>query len=466
MLLISFEASALDKAYRFKWSNTTVTVPLSSDLDDYKYVPTAKLYIDNKLAEDAVITIDPNGDWLYLLEDVDVNEVGEYKVWYKAYETKYKPGTCTDYKTLVTFKVVDTISPVITQLSDRIVFNVNEEISLDKYFKFSDNYSSDIKVNYYYTIDNSKSGIYDAKVVAIDSNNNSSELNFTIEIIDPNYPTITFTGVNNKLTIELNEEVDIKSYFTAVDREDGDLIDKLEFNKIDSTKLQTFDYTVKVSDSSGNETTYTIEVEIVDEIVPEMTLTSSSIVLDINDVDDFNALSYVSSLIDNNKIVDINEDNILVSSTLAKYVGEYYITYTYIDEGGNKVVKRLDIVVTSKSSPVIKLLSSPVTTEGNPIDLSTYLSVVDSTDENVSDTLIITGDIDYETAGKYTVEAYAINSSGVSSTLTFTVKVEEDNFILRIFKSDNWVYLVLAIIVIGFCLYTLHKVKEVKKLQE
>ena len=47
--------------------------------------------------------------YLCFLSNVNTTRVGTYKVWYKAYESNYIPGTCTDYKCLVTskFKTID-----------------------------------------------------------------------------------------------------------------------------------------------------------------------------------------------------------------------------------------------------------------------------------------------------------------------------------------------------------------------
>jgi hypothetical protein len=97
--------------WSYKWEHTTVEIPVGESIYDYEKIPKAKLYKDGIELKDADIKIITKGDWLYYLSNVNTNVVGDYYVWYKAYEYKYMPGTCHDYKCLITFKVVDNEKP-------------------------------------------------------------------------------------------------------------------------------------------------------------------------------------------------------------------------------------------------------------------------------------------------------------------------------------------------------------------
>ena len=109
-LLLSFKSNAA--SWHFEWEQTYIEVPLYANIDLYVTIPFARLYKDNHLLEDAEITYQRTGDWLYLLSDVDTTKIGTYQVWYKAYEKKYLPGQCQGYKTLVTFQVTDDVTTV------------------------------------------------------------------------------------------------------------------------------------------------------------------------------------------------------------------------------------------------------------------------------------------------------------------------------------------------------------------
>ena len=117
LALISLDVSAT--TFKFVWENTLVEVPFGDSVDKYKDIPVAHLYVDNKMVEDANVTYNRDGDWLCYLKDVDSTELKDFYVWYKAYENDiYRPGTCTDYKCKVQFKIVYKEDPVIKILND------------------------------------------------------------------------------------------------------------------------------------------------------------------------------------------------------------------------------------------------------------------------------------------------------------------------------------------------------------
>lgn len=457
---ISIQAYGASKSYRIVWSNTSVEVPLYGDIDEYKYIPKASLYIDNQKKDDAVISISTEGDWLYLFNDVNVNKVGEYKVWYKATETKYKPGTCNGYKQLVSFKVVDNVKPEIYQLSSDISFAQGETISLDKYFKVSDNYSKNLKIEYFYSIDNTKCGTYDAKITATDESNNTTTMNFSITIYNSELPKIVFKGVNNKLSIQKDEQVDIRSYFQVTDDFDLDIETKLVTPKVDTSKIGSFDYTVSVKDSSNQEVTYQITIEIVDNIKPEIALYKTNITENyMADLESINFLDYVKSLIDNNESLNINL--ITVSTNIINKVGTYHVNYEYIDEGGNKASASLEVILLSNKAPKIQANDIHVK-QGQKVDLEDGIIVTDDSDPLAKESLVINGDVDFEEVGTYEIEAYAINSSGLSQKITFRVYVEEDNALLSVFQTDNWVYLAMVSSIAVICLFIVFRRKKEK----
>ena len=123
LLGLYFNGEVHAATWSYKWSDTTIEVPVGSSIYDYENIPKAKLYKDGIELPNTDIKIVTTGDWLYYLVNVNTSVVGEYYVWYKAYEYNYVPGTCHDYKCLITFKVVDKESPTIIKLTDNIEKN-------------------------------------------------------------------------------------------------------------------------------------------------------------------------------------------------------------------------------------------------------------------------------------------------------------------------------------------------------
>ena len=660
--------------WSYKWFDTTIEIPVGESIYDYEKIPSAKLYKDGIELTDANIEIVTAGDWLYYLANVNTNVVGDYYVWYKAYEYYYMPGTCHDYKCLITFRVVDKEKPKITPITDNIriargtknidlgsYFNISDnydkkldiafnhnidtskvgaypcslvvvddyqneekyqfdvevysvgsppkiemlvdeikikknskidllkyfrvidddldevktniyhtidpkipgiykceitakdaydevslkfnveiyddnmapnilqlmddikieygsEIDLKKYFIITDDYDENIKPIFSHNIDTKKLGVYNCKVVAIDSSGKSSELSFKVEVygdvkaptitqivenirikrkssydllnyfsivddsggkinskfyhlIDINTvgfydcklistdvkgnsslfsfvvevyddvaPTITFLGEGDELNIYLNEEISIKSYFKATDDVDGDITNIINFPAVDKKTPSSFDYRVSVSDYAGNLSEFTIKMNVVDDIVPEIILYNEAITLNYGfKLEEIDYLSYVKSFMDNNQTLDKNLLD--VSSNLTTAVGVYSVIYSYCD-GVNTNFKELAITVLSTKAPIISAENITIN-EDEILDLYSQVNVYDESDNKVDSTLVIDDSgVDYSNAGRYEVTAYAINSSGLSSTITFYIIVEEEN----IFDNDIVKYIAIGLV--------------------
>lgn len=675
--------------WRFVWNNTTVEVPVGTSIYDYEKIPQAKLYKDNVELTDADIKIVTTGDWLYYLSNVNTSKVGEYCVWYKAYEYKYMPGTCHDYKCLITFRVVDNEKPNISQITNNIkiakgtkninleeYFNVtdnydkninisfvhnidtskvgfyncqltaiddynneetldfvvevynagsapviemivneikikkNSKIDLEKYFKIVDNdldkittsiyhtidintpgvyeceitasdgnditsykfcvevyddneapvisqlieeikieagckyslsdyfiitddYSNDIKpkfvhnindnipgiydcsiiatdesgkmttltflvevykneiapvieqlvdeirikrnskydlstyfsvlddtqdkveCNFYHLIDVMVVGFYECKMVAVDSNGNSTIHTFIVEVYDDNPPKIIFLGEGLEINIYLRKEITIQSYFMAMDDIDGDITNNIVFPAIDKNTPGTFDYMVWVEDNANNKTELKLTINIIDDIEPQIVLYNDFLTLEYGfTLESIDYLSYVKIFNDNNQ--NMNKTLIEVDTNLSTNVGTYSVFYTYSD-GTNIALKELVVTVLATKPPVITVDIVKVI-KGEIVNLYNYVIVTDESDSNVNNTLVIDdSNVDYFNTGRYEVTAYAINSSGLSTTLTFYVVVEEEN----IFNYDYVSYIFLGLILLlAGSIYYIYFVKK------
>ena len=675
-LLITFGIKSYASTWSYKWYDTTVEVPVGESIYDYEKIPKAKLYKDGVELEDADVTIVTTGDWLYYLANVNTEVVGEYKVWYKAYEYNYMPGTCHDYKCIITFKVVDKEKPKIIPITDSIrISSGTSNYNLSDYFNFIDNYdknldidfinnidtkkagiydcsivvlddslnearydfkveiyntgtpprieklvdkikikkdskidlnqyfkvidddldfvtvtfyeaidtskcgiynckitasdpydtisldfevevyddnlaptiikliddikiecgtknvnlkdyfiitddydldikpifshsinfnkigiypckitvkdssnkiselefvveifgddtnptieqmvdkirikrkskfnlleyfsisddSDDVKVEFYGSIDNMYVGFYECKIMARDSNGNSTVHSFVVEIYDDVKPVITFLGEGNELNLYLNQEVSIKSYFKAVDDIDGDISFDIVYPAVDKKTPKSIDYTVSVSDQAGNVGSLTIKLNVIDDIIPEIILYTENIILEYGfELENIDYLSYVKTLKDNN--IELDKKELTIESTLCSAVGEYLVIYSYSDSQ-NIIVKELKINVLSSKPPTITVENIEVY-QNEILDLSSYITVYDESDPKAHETLTVNTEmVDYSKPGRYEATANAVNSSALSTTVTFYVVVKEKN----IFDNDIVKYLSIGICVL------------------
>lgn len=414
----SYEAFGYASTWKYVWENQIIEVPVGAELKNYIDIPKAYLYRDGVLLDDANVTYLKEGDWLYYLKDVDTSIVGEYKVWYKAFENeKYKPGTCTDYKCLITFKVVDKIPPEITIINKEISIKKGVEYNCFDNIIVTDNYDNDVSLYIDKNIDQIKE-YEEVKVIAVDSSGNQSEDSFFIRITNIKKPVITFNNIDNVLNVPLNGNIDIKSFFSAYDFFDGDITNRIIFPTINITSIGKYPYTVYVTNSSELEASYTITINVIDDICPSIELTDEVLYFEYNQ--DFSLVNFSDfvTITDNN---DIDYDFLEITSNIENKVGYYIVNYRYFD-GTFVVDKKLKVYLTSSKPPTI-IVNDIEIDEGATFDVYDYIEVYDESDPNVSNTLKATHQIDADIPGEYKVTAYAVNSSGISITKDFIVTV-------------------------------------------
>ena len=468
-LLFSININA--SSFKFVWENTLVEIPYGESVEKYKDLPKAHLYVDNILKEDANITYNRDGDWLCYLRDVNSNTLKDYYVWYKAYENDiYKPGTCTDYKCKVLFKIVDKEAPKITLLNDEINISSNVlDFNPLTNVLITDNAKGMLDVTYSPKFNELGLGKNIIKVSATDESGNRSEVSFNINIIDSTIPYFVKIK-SDELIFDKGSQASLLGYFEAYDEMDGNITNKINYPSINTEKEGDFEYELKVTDSQGNETKEVIKVKIKDLTKPVIELNKETDILSYKiDLDNFDYLKYVSNITDNEKI---NYDNLSYETNLKNKVGTYYIRYKYND-GANFVYKDLIIKLVSYEKPIIETEIVPIIV-GKFVDLKDYVKVTDSSDDSIKQSLVIDDEsVNYYKEGSYIAKAYAINSSGISTEEEFEVKVlSKSNYDKLVSGKDNinislylnYILASIIILILGFVIAFIIILKKKRKL--
>ncbi len=435
-------------SYKFVWENTLVLVPYGDSIDKYKDIPKANLYVNNKMV-DADITYNRDGDWLCYLKDVDSTVLKDYYVWYKAYENEvYRPGTCTDYKCKIQFKIVDDEKPTIKILNDEI--NLSSNITnFDPLSNVSiyDNCDTNLNISYSPKFSELKQGENIINIYATDSSLNNSFASYKINIIDSTLPY--FLRIKpDELIFDLGSSPSLEGYFEAYDDIDGNLTNKINYPAIKTDKVGEYNYELSVTDSSGNITKEQILVKIKDLTIPEIELTKETDILNYKiDLNNFNYFGYVKNIIDNDKI---NYDNLSYETNILNKVGTYYIRYKYND-GINFIYKDLILKLVSYEKPIIKT-NQVIIPIGAYVDLKEYIDVIDLSDDDIKNSIEINDQaVNYYKVGTYKASIYAINSSGISEVKDIEIKVLSKNEYNKYFneKDSNNVFNILNIILIS-----------------
>ena len=94
---------------------------------------------------------------------------------------------------------------------------------------------------------------------------------------------------------------------TAYDKEDGDLTSKIQISgdKVDTTKLGTYNVVATVTDSKGIPEKLVIQVNVVENMEPQITIGKSDKTMVIEEGDSINRQSILDALKVKAKIIQI-----------------------------------------------------------------------------------------------------------------------------------------------------------------
>ena len=445
ILLLGIKVSASNWMFLWDESTTTIEIPLGGNLQNYVSIPKATLYQDGKLLSDAEISYVTTGDWLYLLTDVDTHKVGEYQVWYKAVESKYKPGQCQGYKTLVTFKVVDLEKPQFIEFPKEIIYLIGSpKLNYLNQITAIDN-SGNCKVSVDDSlVDYETPGTY--KLIARASDEiNIAEQEITLIIQDPVGPVITFLGENNSILLTKGEEVSLQKYFKAIDKIDGDVTASITYPRFTTDEEGIFDLEVSFSDKNNNTSKIIVQIEIVnrDQILIE--LYKSSLILEYTeDLEEALKKNIKSALYGK---TDIRNEIEIHSEGIKNEVGNYVASYTYtIQDKEEKVDCSLRLL--SNSAPLL-MVENINTSKNEKPKILDYVMVQDPSDPNISSKIEYDDSlVDYSKAGTYPVRIIATNSSNLSSIETLYITIYESSS--QSIEDSSNIFIIPIIVIICF----------------
>ena len=264
---------------------------------------------------------------------------------------------------------------------------------------------------------------------------NQAFLKYTLSrAVDVDYPSIEsgdiVVNVDNPLTIE-----QIKSCFSANDPTEGDLTKQIKFSDItyvlDSNgKIAVGQYsiTASVSDSSGNSSSVTKKIHVVDITAPIVAGTNFSTgnVTKLTDADIIKHLTYSDNY--------YSKDDITISLEYSDYIanykkpGKYDINVAAKDKSGNIGTTVLTVTVTDTTKPSITGTNK---TTGNSTCLSQdeLKSLFSASDDvTAAPTITIVNDgytANYRKPGTYTVTAKATDAAGNTSDTSVTITVTD-----------------------------------------
>ncbi len=363
---------------------------------------TASDVIDGDLSASIVVT-----------GSVNTSVSGSYVLNYNVSDAAGNAAT-TVTRTVI---VADTTPPVITLTGSNPVNHEVNTIYTDAGATASDNTDGDISGNINVTgsVNASVIGTYILTYNVSDSSGNAAtSVTRTVNVADTGAPTITITG-SNPVNHEINTAY-VDAGATAEDAVDGNITGSIvTVNNVNDAVAGSYTVTYDVTDSQGNPAAQKVRtVNVNDFTAPVITLNGSATV----------NIQQGSSYTDAGATASDNVDGDLTASIITNgtvdpnTAGTYIISYDVTDAAGNAATQATrTVIVADTTAPVITLIgSNPVNHEQGTVYSDPGASAVDNIDGDLSASITVSGFVDANVAGTYTLSYNVSDAAGNNAT--------------------------------------------------
>lgn len=330
-------------------------------------------------------------------------------------------GEFEDYPILLK---ADDVAPVITMNgADSVYIEVHTPYVDDKanaVDNIEGNITPDIITDN--QVDTSQTGVYVVTYNVTDGSGNRAvpRTRFVFVVADMTKPVITVIG-NTTVTHEVNTWYE-DDKATALDNPGN--TDLTSFivtdNKVDSTKLGSYQVTYTVTDAYGNTSTEVRTVNVVDQTIPVINAVGGNPMM----------IQVGTPFVDPTTVTDNYWTNltptVVAGEVKTNTFGQYKVTYSAEDGSGNKAVNLTRTYIVTDLIPPV--LSSPISgsefmlVEVN--DLSFVEPAVVGTDNYFPTVSIVrSGNFDITTLGDYTITYTGTDGAGNTGTFTRVIRV-------------------------------------------
>ena len=324
-----------------------------------------------------------------------------------------------------TFDVIvqDTIAPTGNTIEDQTmeVNGVTPDWSA-LITSTSDNSNGTVTVNVYDNLlDITQIGTYQITIGLEDESGNESYVYFSVEVVDTIAPT--FDDIEDQ-TLEVGSAAPnwANLVVNATDNSNGVTIVSYDESLVDYNTVGTYEVSITVQDNTGNATTKTFDLYIVDTTAPTF--------------DDIN-IQYVeinSTPLDWTTLVTNASDNYSTNLTYATEansvdyttVGLYSVTVRVTDEYGNYSEDTFSVEVQDTQAPTGNSIEDQ-TMEINGI-VPDWAALITTTTDNSNGTVIVTAYdnlVDYTQLGTYLITIELEDESGNVGRVYFNVTIED-----------------------------------------
>lgn len=356
-------------------------------------------------------------------DTVNINATGTYTITYNVSDSSGNPAAPITR----VVDVADRDLPVITLLGSSPMNHEVGTIFVDPGATASDNIDGDI------TNDISVSGTVNANVIGSytltyrvtdSSGSNALAVTRIVNVQDTGAPSITLLGTTPVLHELQTTYTDAGA--TANDAADGDLTTNITTTgSVNANAAGTYTINYDVNDSQSNPApTVSRTIIVADRTSPVITLTGSSTVNVEQGGSYTDAGATATDIIDGNITANI----LTGGSVNTSVAGTYTLTYNVSDAAGNAASQASrSVIVGDSTAPVITLIgNNPLAHEVGTIFVDPGATANDVLDGDISSNINVTGSVNPNIVGNYTLSYNVSDSSGnAAATVTRNVNVAD-----------------------------------------
>jgi len=347
---------------------------------------------------------------------VDTVTAGNYLVSYDVVDAAGNNAS----QVIRTIVVSDTTAPAITLLGSATINHEQGTAYSDPGSSATDNTDGDITANITVSgfVDANAAGPYILSYNVSDAaGNNATSVTRTIIVADTIIPVLTLTGSNPFNHEQGTTYTDQGA--SASDNIDGDVTASIVVTgTVDSNTAGSYTLTYNVSDTASNAaTTITRTVIVADTAPPTITLLGSTTVNVEQGTSYIDAGATAADLVDG----DVTAGIIMTGAVDVNTAGTYILSYSVSDAATNAATTvTRTVVVADTIAPVITLLGSSIV---NQEQAATYTdagaTASDNIDGDISVNIVVTGSVDINLPGTYTL-TYNVNDATGNAATTVT----------------------------------------------
>ena len=349
---------------------------------------------------------------------VNTSVVGTYPLIYSVSDASGNTSTTSRI-----VNIIDTTAPVITILGSNPVQVEAGTTYTDAQATSTDNYDGDItsKIVASSSVDTAIIGDYSVVYMVVDTSGNGATSTRIVNVRDTIAPVLTLLG-DNPMTVNVGTEFTDPGATTTDSFDTGVTNESIhETGSVDSSKIGSYILTYTVSDTSGNTSSSTRTVNVVDTTAPVITVLGSNPV----QVEAGTTYTDAQATSTDNYDGEITSKIVASSTVNTAATGTYEVVYTVKDSSGNEASSTRTVTVADTLPPTLTLIgSSTITIKIGHEFTDPGATASDSFDTSVSSSSVVaSGTVNTSVVGTYTIDYSVSDASGNTATTSRTVNV-------------------------------------------